>query len=227
MSKRTDIVDGPSSVYKDYGLIYTCLCGWLNLAQTRPTSARTLWSKLVGEQGIRSRKRSGFKLQHTQTINRHRLHKSVSRTYYVQSNLSSAERESVALAIYMEVSYGFETVKTDFPYGWTTDSGFTAENLVSNIIGFYRAVRPGRDYISMCQPVSKEAAREVWDAQGGAGKKKNRFFGTYIYPSIACGTSSGPMSAPLPNFLNSINPAQKGTLYRDWDPNEDEGHPGQ
>ncbi|MEQ9441243.1 MAG: hypothetical protein RIG62_19525 [Cyclobacteriaceae bacterium] len=223
MSKRTDIVDGPTSVYKDFGLVYTCLCGWVDLGQARPGSARSLWSKLVGGSGVRSKSHPGFKVQHSQTINRHRLNKSVTKTYYVQSNLSSVDRESVALAIFMEVSYGFQTVQTDFPYGWMTESGFSAENLISNIIAFYRAVRPGRDYISMCQPVKKEAALEVWDTQGGAGKKKNRFFGTYIYPSIACGSSSGPMSAPLPNFLNGITPATKGKLYRDWDAKED-GH---
>jgi len=171
MLKRTDIVDGPGSVFKDYGLIYTCLSGWVDLGQARPAKVRSLWSKLVGEAGQRSRKHPGFKVQYSQPPSRYS--KNITKNYYVRSGLSSVERESVALAIFMEVTYGFQTVQTEFPYGWTTDSGFSAENLVSNIIGFYRAVRPGRDYISMCQPVSKEAALQVWDAQRGAGGEEN------------------------------------------------------
>jgi len=219
MLKRTDIVDGPGSVLKDYGLIYTCLSGWVDLGQARPAKVRSLWSKLVGEAGERSRKHPGFKVQYSQPPSRYS--KNITRNYYVRTGLSSVERESVALAIFMEVTYGFQTVQTEFPYGWTTDSGFSAENLVSNIIGFYRAVRPGRDYISMCQPVSKEAALQVWDAQRGAGKKRNRFVGTYIYPSIACGNSNGPMCAPLPNFLNGVTPARKGPYFHDWDAREE------
>ncbi|MGB3588330.1 MAG: hypothetical protein WBA23_17400 [Tunicatimonas sp.] len=219
MLKRTDIVDGPNSVFKDYGLIYTCLCGWIDLAQARPITIRNLWSKLVGEAGIRSLKHPGFKVQYSQPPSRHT--KGATKNYYVRSGLSSAERESVTLAIYMEVAYGFQTVQSEFPYGWTADSGFSAENLVSNIIGFYRAVRPGRDYISMCRPVSKEDALEVWDTQNKVGKKRSRFFGTYIYPSIACGIGSGPMSAPLPNFLTGITPANKGPYFHRWNDREE------
>ncbi len=219
MLKRTDIVDGPSSVYKDYGLVYTCLGGWVDLSQARPAKTRSLWSKMVGEAGTHSLKHPGYKVQYGQPPNRHS--KGVARSYYVRSGLSSGERESVALAIFMEVTYGFQTVQPEFPYGWSADSGFTAENLVSSIIGFYRTVRPGRDYISMCQPVPKEAALEVWDAQRTVGKKRSRFFGTYVYPSIACGMSSGPMCAPLPNFLTGISPARKGPYFHDWDKKEE------
>lgn len=36
MSKREDIVDGSEAVGKQYGLVYTCNLGWLDLGHMNP-----------------------------------------------------------------------------------------------------------------------------------------------------------------------------------------------
>ncbi len=117
----------------------------------------------------------------------------------------------------MEVSLGFEALQNSIPYKWVTNSGFSAEDLVSDLIGFYRAVKPATEYLTECRPVSKESAYKVWDSFGAVGEKKNHSFGPLLYPCDECGKNGkDPITAPLPSFLSSIKPAKKGELFRNW-----------
>lgn len=221
MSGRGDIIDGKKGGSSRSGLIYTCRCGWIDLGHARPDSAQALWWNVSGEHGTVSKDGQGFKVPYTQnmsqSISRFRIRVGVLKDFYVRRGLSRSERESVALSIFMEISLGFETLQSKPPFGWFRDSGFSAEDLVSNLIGFYRAVKPGTDYISMCRPVSKEAALKVWDTYGSVGSNKNYAFSPYVYPSDECrGGPSGPACSQLPAALKAIQPAEKGTLFRDW-----------
>lgn len=62
------------------------------------------------------------------------------RLYSIRKGLTLTRKKEVALRIFMEVSLGFEAMQGSWPYSWVTDSGFSAEDLTSNLIGFYRAV---------------------------------------------------------------------------------------
>jgi len=58
----------------------------------------------------------------------------------------------------MDVSGEFEAFQNNWLFRKFTNSGYSAEDLVSDLIGFYRAVEPNIDYIQLCEPVSKETA---------------------------------------------------------------------
>ena len=92
-------------------------------------------------------------------------------------------------------------------------SGYSAEDLVSNLIGFYRAVEPCRQYIRICEPVSKSIALQIWDKYGPVGNNKNYSATPYIYPIPPA--SDRPMRARLPLMLNTIKPAKQGVLYKE------------
>ena len=93
------------------------------------------------------------------------------------------------------------------------DSGFSAEDLVSNLIGFYRAVEAPRDYIALCEPVSRQEAWYVWDTYGAVGQNKNKEFSPYLYPTKP-DSKLAPIRVPLPAFLNTITPEPPGALYK-------------
>jgi hypothetical protein len=225
MAGRSDVIDGLDGVSARNGLIYTCACGWIDLGHARPDGARALWSQISNGTNHVSSDGTGFKVSYSQFMRKAGVGVGMSRAYWVRKNLSRAEKESVALSIFMEVSKGFETLQDSWPFKWGTDSGFSAEDLMSNLVGFYRAVRPtDADYIADCKPVSKKAALAVWDASGAVGAKKNRSFTPILFPCSEC---NGNNSGQLPAFLNSIVPAKKGartpdaiknkgTLFRDW-----------
>ena len=225
MSKKSDIIDGKTKDIekKIYGLIYTCRLGWVDLGHANPAGALKLWNDILKEAGKKSKDGKGFQLTYGQTMSKFKLTVGFTKDYYIPKGLSKSEKESVALAIFMEVSLGFETLQSSFPYNKTTDSGFSAEDLVSDLLGFYRAVRPRPDYIFLAEPVSKAAAIKVWDNNGAVGENKNKSFGIFLYPCKECSTSpGGGACAPLPTWLNSIKPAQKGKLFRNWNPRTDE-----
>lgn len=120
-------------------------------------------------------------------------------------------KKSVALAIFLDVSHSFESLQAGWLFNKLTSSGYSAEDLVSNLIGFYRAVEPHGQHIQVCQPVSKKIALSIWDKYGDIGQIKNYSTTPYIYPIPPA--SGGPMSAQLPYSLTTIKPAQKGIHY--------------
>src|SRR5262249_52361292 len=95
----------------------------------------------------------------------------------IKYGLGLNEKKAIALAIFQEVSLRFETMQGAFPYGiFSSDSSFSQEDLVSNLIGFYRALYPKVDFLALCGPVSKEASKKVWKTGGTVGSTKNRSF---------------------------------------------------
>ncbi len=107
-------------------LVYTCNCGWLDTGHANPTSYRanvgadSLWRQMTSESGLRSQKtgESGFKVTYTQDMSKWHVTAAETRSYFVKRGLSTAQKESVALAIFMEVSVGFETLQGSFPWAW-------------------------------------------------------------------------------------------------------------
>jgi hypothetical protein len=204
-------------------LVYTCNCGWLDTGHANPTSYRpnvgadSLWKQITAEGGQRSQKtgENGFKVTYTQEMSKWRVTAAETRSYFVKRGLNVAQKEQVALAIFMEVSVGFETLQGSFPWSWVSsrsrDSSFSEEDLVSDLIGFYVAVRPGLKPKDLCKTVSKEASLAVWDTYGSVGSNKNHTFSPAYHPCDEC-----KGSARFPPAFQQIVPAPKGPLFRDW-----------
>jgi hypothetical protein len=215
VSTREDVESGT--------LLYTCNCGWLDTGHAdsrshRPNvGAADLWRRISTETGLASAKvgASGFKVTYTQDMRKWGVTAAKTRDYFVKRGLTAAQRESVALAIFMEVSHGFEAMQGSFPWSWLSsrskDSSFSEEDLVSDLIGFYVAVRPGVDVRALCKPVSTQAALDVWDTYGSVGSHKNHTFTPMFHPCDEC-----KGAGRFPALFQQILPAAKGTIFRDW-----------
>jgi hypothetical protein len=213
MSARTEIASGR--------LVYTCKCGWIDTGHANPKrSARphigaiSLWDQIVNETGLASKfpDTKGFQVVYGQdalvSVFGFHMYPGLFRRYLVQPGLSRQAKEAVALAIFQEVSYGFESRQGLAVW---SDSSFSVEDLVSDLIGFYTAVRPQIDYLRLCEPVSKDASYKVWDTFGPVGSTKNKTFEPVFFDCDEC-RSKGP----FPQELQRIKPATKGADFRDW-----------
>ncbi|WP_282177399.1 hypothetical protein [Vibrio nereis] len=127
----------------------------------------------------------------------------------------------VALSIFMEVSVKFESFQ--MLLSAVTDSGYSQEDLVSNLVGFYIGIGliQKEEAIRLCHPVSKETALEIWDREGAVGENKNREWtpryatNTGRYTKTQCIDECILSEVGFPSEFSSIKPARKGHLYRD------------
>lgn len=214
MTKRTDIIDGSKALGRKYGLIYTKKCGWVDLGHANPEGAKALWDKISTEASDGQASTGYFRISYRQMMGRKNVVMvGVVKNYEIKKGLSLDQKRSVALSIFMDVSHSFEGMQSNWLFRLATNSGYSAEDLVSNLIGFYRAVFPSQQFISLCQPVSLDQALNVWDTYGAVGDNKNYTSVPYIYP--LSGVKGGPMSAPLPKELDSIKLAKKGEWYKE------------
>ena len=167
---------------------------------------------------------TGFKVIHTQDMRRRilglKLSSGITREYIVRHNLTRVEKMAVALAIFMQVSLEFEEHQEFFPK-YITNSGFSQEDLVSNLIGFHIAVgtTTKSQVIALAKPVSKDTALAIWDRNGSVGSNKNRGFKPMYSPDTsmetktACIDECGGLAPRAPTFLGQILPATKGSLF--------------
>jgi hypothetical protein len=192
MSKRSDIIDATDVYSKDgrirkYGLLYTERCGWVDLGHSSPESASGLWSqisaKTVSHAWLAGKPQ--VQIDYHQSMRSGGIGVGIRHVYLVHKALSVEEQRSIALAIFMNVSIAFEGMQSSWMFRWRTDSGFSAEDLVSNLIGFYRALHPQVDYIAACRPVSRQQAEAIWDTYGAVGKLKNQQFAPLLFPTPA------------------------------------------
>jgi hypothetical protein len=223
MSTRSDISKTPPR------LAYSCKCGWLDLGHMDSKSyrahegAQSLWDQITKESGRRSvRDPGGFQVSYQQTNAKKfviTIRGGVYRSYWVKTGLPLHEKKSVALAIFMEVSMGFETMQSNWFYRNIagTDSGFSAEDLVSNLIGFYKATDPSLDIHKICQVVSPDASLKVWDTYGAVGQHKNRTFKPLFFPCAECdacaaGKPGGSKAGNHAFMLCSVSIADDGKI---------------
>lgn len=214
MSERKDIIEyNPSNNYK-YGLVYTKKCGWIDLGHAQPTGAAKLWSDILSlpnEKYIAQELKPKF--SYFQYMEKFKFKGEFRKWYSLKDNLSFPQKQSVALSIFMEVSMGFETLQSGLPYRLFSDSGFSSEDLVSNLVGFYRALFPMRNYILLCEPSTKEYSEKIWDTCGAVGSNKNYVFGAFLYDIDPKTGKGAGRCEPLPYFLDTIKPAKKGDLF--------------
>lgn len=90
----------------------------------------------------------------------------------VRSCLSPTLKARVALTLMYGTAKRFEAWQNSFIFNWYTDSGFSAEDLVSDLIGFYRVFGTGPDPLLLAKPLSYTKALQIWDTYGAPGNFK-------------------------------------------------------
>ena len=227
MSKRDEIVDGsdPEQLKKNFGIVYTCNMGWVDIGHAGPGAADRLWALIRNEIGDISPDGQWFRVPFEECMGRKKFGvwyawACEGDDFGVRYGLSNAQKESVALAIFLRVSRNFEAMQGTWPQNMISTSAassFSAEDLVSDLMGFYRVVRPGPDYVGMANPVAKKDAQLVWDTWGAIGSYKNRQLTPILFPCGACSNSPKTVTkTTLPAYLTAIEPAKPGILYRRW-----------
>lgn len=165
---------------------------------------------------------TGFVVKYAQHMGISKLKRTVVGTYLVRHNLSEDQYKSIALAIFVGISMEFETVQqSEFPFSLISNSGFSQEDLVSNLIGFYVAVgeMTREEAIALCKPVSTETAHHVWDRDGPVGNNKNKKFepilskSTFMNSGMQCGDECMHEPKTFPREFQRICPAAYGKNY--------------
>jgi hypothetical protein len=218
---------GYASIGEKFGIIYTCNCGWLDRGHSSTRSSRAmvgtdwLWNSLLGERGPSDtlKGRPAYILSYRQDAVKQvlglNLYPGITKHYLVLKGLSFQAKAQVGLAIFQETSLTFEGMQDSWlaRKATGTDSGFSEEDLVSNLIAFYKSVYPVIDVDALCKPVSVEASREVWRANGAVGQNKNRAFTPHLHACTEC-----PGLAVFPPQFRTITPVTKGVWFDDWVP---------
>lgn len=205
MSIRSEIIDGNLAQRSSYGLIYTEVLGWVDLGHAQGTDIRNLWAQM-----LRGEPQSGetYDVTYKQSMVglKRRLTVGKSITWRLKKGLPYHQKQSIALAMMMTVARRFEGLQGSFPFSWTTDSGFSGEDLVSDLLGFYRVMSCMNNVFSYLKPVSKEEASKRWDHYGKIGSWKNETFKPLLFPDPAHFPNSRPHFGQLPNFMKTITP---------------------
>ena len=203
MSKRDEIIDGHQS-HLAYGLIYTEVLGWVDLGHAQGTDIKKLLQMI--DDGERSGKEryditySQSMVDSTRTL---KMGKYV--TWRIKSGRGDKERKRIALGMMMMTARRFEALQASFPVSLITDSGFSGEDLVSDLLGFYRVATIMPPF-KMLRPVSKGEALKRWDYYGKIGNWKNDTFTPLLFPDPAKYPGARPRKGVLPAFMTSITP---------------------
>lgn len=204
VSKRSEIMDGRRSSDLSYGLIYTEVLGWIDLGHAQGIDIKTLLRSI--DSGESSRKDyyditySQSMIDPTRTM---KMGKFI--TWRIKRGRSYFERKSIALAMMMSLARRFEGLQASFPINRVTDSGFSGEDLVSDLLGFYRAVSTPKPF-ELLRPVSKDEALRRWDHYGKIGNWKNDSFLPLIFPDPQLFPYASPRLGDLPKFMTTVRP---------------------
>ncbi|WP_038162376.1 RHS repeat-associated core domain-containing protein [Verrucomicrobium sp. BvORR106] len=204
-------------------LEYTCACGWIDWSHAGPDNARELW-KQVNHDGlrphaVRSRGRDGFSVWAVQSQGGLGIRVPFGGgMYFVSNGLDESGKKSAALSIWKDVSVRFEGSQSRMGQS----SGFSEEDLPSNLIGFYRTVQ-GMSQLTirlMCRAIGKDKSLELWDDTYGVDGQlgKNHTFKPIYHACAPCEGRHGPW----PTQLDTIQDAVKGTSWDDWKRETDE-----
>lgn len=208
---------------KDVGLAYTCNCGWIDaghagtfIPKDERLGANNLWKRILEETDIYHQNgMAGYKVGFTEYAAAKGASFEKSQNYFIKGGLTTAQKEQVALAIFKEVSLGFEAAQGEGVKGFLsekfgTGSSFSEEDLVSDLVGFYKVVKD-YDWRTLCKPVSREAAEAVWKKFGAVGSHKNNTFSPNFYSCDDCSSSVFPAQ------YQSISDIGKGEIFFDFD----------
>ncbi|UQY44687.1 hypothetical protein [Mixta hanseatica] len=205
MSDRWSILDGKEAFYSDRGLVYSEVLGWIDLGHAQGTDIKNLLNNM--HKGECSSK-GNYTLTYAQSMyldSQKRLGAGMHVRWQIKRGRTLEQQHSIALAMIMTTAVKFEDMQASPPFGWFIDSGFSAEDLVSDLLGFYRVVRP-MNYFPWLQLVSKQEALRRWDHYGPVGQYKNKLFKPLLFPDPAKNPHAMPVYGALPKFMMEIEP---------------------
>lgn len=204
MSKRIDIIDGKEAARVPYGLVYAEVLGWIDLGHAQGTDIRNLLrdinvSELSGK--------DYYNITYSQSMidRRRTIRMGKFITWRIKRGRSPSERNRIALAMMMSLAQKFEGLQSSFPLSLVTDSGFSSEDLISDLLGFYRVISVQNPF-EMLHPVSKEEALKRWDHYGKIGSWKNKTFRPMLFPDPNKSVSARPYKGELPGFMKLVRP---------------------
>lgn len=206
MSKRSEIIDGKLAARERYGLVYTEVLGWIDLGHAQGTDIRNLLSKMLrGE----SSKKEFYDVTYSQGMSKNwgwgSIRSGKMLKWRIKRGRHYFEQQSIALAMMLSTARKFESFQSSFPNNVVTDSGFSGEDLVSNLLGFYR-VASIQNPFDLLRPVSKSEALKRWDFYGEIGKWKNESFLPLLFPDPERFPRAKPRRDVLPPFMQSVRP---------------------
>jgi len=215
MSERRDITDGLLYRRKNRGLIYTKILGWIDLGHARGADMVRLKRLLFEEKGRKFFPELNewyFPVDYYQEMAKQfkstTLHfwGGVNAPLMVRSCLSDDIKKRIALTIMMKTAWRFEAFQESSIIRRHTDSGFSCEDLVSDLVGFYRIFGDDIDPLLFSQPTSLPYALSIWDHYGPVGSFKNRGFKPLLFPKPSSPGKLLPRQGLLPSWLNYIKP---------------------
>jgi len=219
MTKRSDIIDNSDRYITrntPTGLIYTENLGWIDLGHANPTGAERLWQQMVMPRGGDD---TWFDVNYDQSMSTNvfgiGITTGIYRRFLVRRGLSDRVLQGVALSIFIGTSHQFESLQDFWPYVVLTDSGYSAEDLVSNLFGFCQAVNYA-DYTSFLHICAKEKAYRIWDYYGPVGEYKNKSVLPLLFPDPLEKTCKlEPHLGRLPIFMSTITPVANPEYVRE------------
>lgn len=214
MSAYGDIIDGTKADNAKRGLVYTKKCGWIDLGHARPENAKRLLDEFKKKPKHRIPNKNYFAVDFYMQMQKGVMSSGVRKVYAVRRDLTPSQENQVALTIFLDVSHSFERYQQMWPYSFFTQSGYSVEDLVSNLVGFYRALHPKPSYINKCDPTSKEFAQEIWKKHGSVETTKNRRAKPLLFHK-GDEIAKSPRRISLPSFLNRIKPLNMGRGPKD------------
>ncbi|MCU5772175.1 hypothetical protein N5923_00775 [Erwiniaceae bacterium BAC15a-03b] len=206
MSKREDILDSSrfhSEKSIRSGLLYSEVLGWLDMGHARGDDIRKLMAMFAAGEASGA---NYYQVRYEQTMGLSRFATGRMNVWQIKKGRTLKERRSIALAMMMSTAVAFENWQSMPWFSWYTDSGFSGEDLVSNLFGFYRELFP-RIYWGELRIVSKESALRRWDHYGPIGSHKNKGFLPLLFPDPADRfTCRWPYKGRLPRFMTQVTP---------------------
>ncbi|MBA5808096.1 hypothetical protein F9883_09425 [Morganella morganii] len=134
-------------------LIYTQEIGWIDRNHASGGDARNLWAQLLTENTTPYYK-DYFLVSYDQFMGKFFIKMGVTSCWLVKKGLREEDKKSIALSMMFYISTLFETHQRRFLFSGLSgsDSGFSGEDLISNLLGFYSVIEP-RDYWSLIKPL--------------------------------------------------------------------------
>lgn len=204
MSKRSEIIDGKNAAAQKKGLVYTEVLGWIDLGHAQGNDIRNLLSMI--KRGEASGK-DFYDIRYSQGMTGlwGQLRSGKMMTLQIRRGRTDWEQKSIALMMMMTIARKFEAFQAAFPNNMVTDSGFSGEDLVSDLLGFYRVVSINNPF-HLIRPVSKSEALKRWDYYGKIGSWKNDTFQPLLFPIPDEKSNSKPYLGQLPTFMKQVFP---------------------
>ncbi|MBN6077072.1 hypothetical protein HYE59_05875 [Aggregatibacter actinomycetemcomitans] len=196
------------STYQDINsnkLYYTEELGWIDASHANGHGASNLLT-LIKNEGSNTawvKDPHYFCIEYYQDMSRYFLNSGLSTFWIIRKGLSEAEQKSIALSIFMYVSFGFEAHQGLLSL--VTDSGYSCEDLISNLLGFYKSVEP-KGYDSFITKYPPKYAKKIWNHYGPVGNFKMRSLKVLYFPDPDNNPNAKPYEKSLPTWLSTITP---------------------